>query len=280
MLQGEHSTKALTILTAAAFAASTRGVMGVPQATIHYLGNSGVAVDTPKHFLVFDYYLDETPGRRVLDEGVITPRSLPEDKSIIVFVSHNHADHFNPVIFKWKETRPNITYILSDDVRTQADCKRIAKDQTLALEDGVSIKAYDSTDAGVCFLVQVDGLTIFHAGDYNLWHWQDESTPKEVQTAKAHFLKILRAIQADQPSIDLSFFPVDPRIGRAHDAGAAFFCDKLRPALTTPMHFGDQFDVAAAYGARTDVGKVFAPNKRGDRMVFSKEEAAVLKEEL
>lgn len=247
--------------------------MDVPQATIHYLGNSGVAVNTSKHFLIFDYYLDETQGRRILEEGVVTPRNLPADKAVIVFVSHNHADHFNPVIFKWRESRPDITYVLSEDVRTQADCRRIAKDQVLALDGGVAVRAFDSTDAGVCFLVEADGLTLFHAGDFNLWHWQDESTPKEVQQAKAHFLKIMHAIQERQPRIDIAFFPVDPRMGRGHDAGAAFFADKLKPSLTIPLHFGEQYDVAAAYAARDDVGAVFAPKKRGDWVAFTKADA-------
>lgn len=240
------------------------------QAVIHYLGNSGVAVDTPKHFLIFDYYLDETQGRRVLEQGIVTPRSLPKDKSIVVFVSHNHADHFNPVIFKWRELRPDITYVVSDDVRTPAECLRIAQGQKLVLDSGLVVHAFDSTDAGVCFLVDVDGLTLFHAGDYNLWHWQQESTQQEVQLAKAHFLKILHAIEQHQPQIDVAFFPVDPRMGRGHDAGAAFFADKLKPALTVPLHFGQQYEVAAAYAARQDVGNVFAPKTRGDHTVFNK----------
>lgn len=244
------------------------GVEALPKATIHFLGNSGVAVKTEKHFLVFDYYLDDSPGRRRLEEGVVTARSFPEDLQGVVLVSHNHADHFNPVIFKWRETIPTVEYILSSDVRTHADCRRIQKDETLTLPDGMAVRAFDSTDAGVCFLVEVDGLTLFHAGDFNLWHWQDESTADEVKRAKHAFLTIMKQIQAQDPKIDIAFFPVDPRMGRGHDAGAAYFIDKLHPALTVPIHFGEQFDVAAAFAARTDVGRVFAPAHRGDVMEY------------
>ena len=39
---------------------------------------------------------------------------------------------------------------------------------------GVKIKAFGSTDIGISFLVSVDGVDIFHAGDLNWWHWWDE----------------------------------------------------------------------------------------------------------
>ena len=35
---------------------------------------------------------------------------------IFVFVSHDHSDHFNPVILSWKEQIPNIHYFLSFDI--------------------------------------------------------------------------------------------------------------------------------------------------------------------
>ena len=44
----------------------------------------------------------------------------------------------------------------------------------------VYVKAYGSTDIGISFLVKVDGLTIFHAGDLNWWHWKEDSLEEQL----------------------------------------------------------------------------------------------------
>ena len=71
-------------------------------ARITYLYHSGFVVETQNHVLVFDYYLDDVDAgkKRGIDAGVISLSDLPKNKKITVFVSHNHGDHFNPVIFK------------------------------------------------------------------------------------------------------------------------------------------------------------------------------------
>ena len=37
--------------------------------------------------------------------------------------------------------------------------------------DGVAIETLKSTDEGVAYIVHSDGITIYHAGDLNWWHW-------------------------------------------------------------------------------------------------------------
>ena len=37
-----------------------------------------------------------------------------------------------------------------------------------------SMFALKSTDEGVAFLVEVNGVVIYHAGDLNWWHWDEE----------------------------------------------------------------------------------------------------------
>ena len=41
--------------------------------------------------------------------------------------------------------------------------------------DGMKIRTLRSTDEGVAFFVRFKEMTIFHAGDLNWWHWEDES---------------------------------------------------------------------------------------------------------
>lgn len=141
------------------------------KAKVWYLAHSGFAVQTENSFLIFDYYLDEPKGGTIA-QGVIDPKELAE-KNVIVFVSHNHDDHFNPVVFEWQKTIPNIRYILSNDIPEIPNATMIGPDDTVEQEDLV-VKTYRSTDEGVAFLVQIDGLAIYHAGDLNWWHWEGE----------------------------------------------------------------------------------------------------------
>ena len=56
------------------------------------------------------------------------------------------------------------------------------------LPGDIKVKAYGSTDAGVSFLVTTSGgRKIFHAGDLNDWHWQDDSSRKRHWTAHIPF---------------------------------------------------------------------------------------------
>ena len=236
---------------------------------ITYLYHSAFVVETDNHFMVFDYYLDDIgPGqKRGLESGVISQSDLPRDKKITVFVSHNHGDHFNPVIFKWKKDQTNIEYVLSSDVRTRVKAVRMAPYEHVDV-NGLSVDTYGSTDAGVSFAVLADGVAIFHAGDFNLWHWVKESTPEEVKIAKRDFLREMENLK--DLHFDVAFFPVDPRMGHGYDAGAAHFARTMHPALIVPMHFGKRTEVGQSFSEKmTQSGQLaWAPSGRGDYCDF------------
>lgn len=102
-----------------------------------------------------------------------------------MLASHFHADHFNPHIFSWREQKADVRYILSKDIwRHRRSCCRdveahwLIKDGTYT-DDLLSVRAFGSTDVGVSFLLETEGLKIFHAGDLNNWHWMDECAEAE-----------------------------------------------------------------------------------------------------
>lgn len=223
------------------------------EATVTYLYHSGFFVTWRDTCMVFDYYEDTCEGKRLLTNGVVSPRDFADYKNVIVFVSHNHGDHFNPAIFKWRAVRPDICYVVSDDVRTREKAIRMGEYETAEIPGG-TVKTYGSTDEGVSFLVELDGLRIFHAGDLNLWHWKDESTPREVQQSKVEFLSVMDRLR-EEAKFDIAFFPVDPRMGTAYDAGAAYFVNKMQPRVFVPMHFGASIQVSQDFAARTDLPK-------------------------
>ena len=71
---------------------------------ITYIGHSGFAVRWDGHAAVFDYFQGEVP-------------EFEKDTKIYVFASHAHYDHFQPCIFEWASKYPDITYILSSDIK-------------------------------------------------------------------------------------------------------------------------------------------------------------------
>ena len=207
------------------------------KAKVWYLAHSGFAVQTESSFLIFDYYLDEPKGGTI-EQGVIDPKELAE-KNVIVFVSHNHDDHYNPVVFEWQKTIPNIRYILSNDIPEIPKAIMIGPDDTVEQEDLV-VKTYRSTDEGVAFLVQIDGLAIYHAGDLNWWHWEGEPETYNIKMAD-DYKKQIDLLAGER--IDLAFVPLDPRQERQYDWGVKYLLERNNVPYVVPMHFWNQPDV-------------------------------------
>lgn len=211
--------------------------------TYHY--NSGFSVRIGSTLLVFDYW--EGEGRKLTEVGRLTPNILKAFEQIYVFVSHAHPDHFDPVIYEWREGMP-VTYIVSHDMPVGTRGKRIQPLETLQLSPDIHVKAYDSTDLGVAFLVEAYGITIFHAGDLNLWHWRQESTLREIEAAENAYYECVAPLRGEK--IDVALFPVDPRQGMMYDAGANHFVLTYKPRLFIPMHWQDRPEVAIDYARR------------------------------
>lgn len=203
---------------------------------VTYLGHSGFAVVTTTAILVFDYYTDKADVlKKVLDEN----KNLP----VIFLVSHHHPDHFNPAIFNLAQNHTR-AYVLSNDIKSKYVPSDLAAawvspdDEIEQLPGRIDVKAFGSTDAGVSFLVTLpDGMTIFHAGDLNYWHWSKESTLEEVKIAYGRFVHIIRHLKSVAPDIDLVFFPVDPRLGQDYADGARLFLENINVKYFFPMHF-------------------------------------------
>ena len=136
---------------------------------VTYIQHSGFSVDFADMMLVFDYWTGEI--------------TIPEDKPVYVFVSHAHHDHFNEEIFEWERSGVDIRYILSDDTNADPAENRIllGPDEFCDLGN-IKIKTLRSTDEGVAFFVSIQTsesareVHIYHAGDLNWWHWEEEGT--------------------------------------------------------------------------------------------------------
>lgn len=218
------------------------------EAKIYYIYHSGFAIKTEKHFLIFDYYKEPIEKHETSQQSIVlSPKNIKDMKNVFVFSSHSHQDHFNPSILEWKNYNENIQYIFSKDIKIDKNKANYSflEEGEEKLFNNIYVKAYGSTDIGISFLVKVDGLTIFHAGDLNWWHWK-EDTLEEQALAESSFKDNIEKLQAEK-SIDIAFFPVDPRLQESYYIGGEYFAKKIHPKLLIPMHFGDEATITKEF---------------------------------
>ena len=226
--------------------------------SIDYLGGSGFLVAVGETAMLFDMS-QHGPDERILP----SKEDLSGFRRIYVFVSHRHDDHFSETIYDL--CGENAVYILGFDVPQPHRGTRMNPGDEQGFGP-VNVKAFGSTDEGVSFLVEYAGITIFHAGDLNLWHWRDESTVAEIEAAEKLFYACMEPIE--NQNIDLAFFPVDPRLGSMYDAGAGYFIMTVKPKIFIPMHFQGRTDVAARFAeiGQTPHTRVVALKNAGDHL--------------
>lgn len=226
------------------------------QILITYLGGSGFFVRMDGVGLLFD-----------ASETGPDPRTMPKKDALsgldalYVFVSHHHEDHFSKTVYElgWDSA----VYVLGFDVPEPNKGVRMHPGDELTLHDA-KIRAFGSTDEGVSFMVTLFGVTFFHAGDLNLWHWRDESSIAQIEAAERAFYDCVAPIPRD--TIDIAFFPVDPRQGSMYDAGAGYFVMTARPRFLIPMHFQGRSDAANRFAitARTSHTQILPITKAGE----------------
>lgn len=213
-----------------------------------YIYHSGYALEGAGFTIIIDYYKDSSENPV---NGIVHKQLLNNKGKLYVLSTHSHHDHFNKEILKWREIRPDIIYILSKDILDEGKAKitdGIFLDKFEEYRDEkLYIKAFGSTDKGISFYIEADDKKIFHAGDLNNWHWNEESTGEEIREAEAFFDTELTALVNEVKQLDLAMFPVDPRLGHDYMKGAEQFIDKIKTTIFAPMHFDTAYDKAAAF---------------------------------
>ena len=213
---------------------------------ITYIYHSGFIIENEEFAIIVDYYKDsaENTAHRLLETF---------KGKIYVLATHWHPDHFNRKILHWKNTRPDLQYILSSDIFKKKLVPQDFSGVSISKGDkwqdeNLCIKAFGSTDIGISFLIEAEGKKIFHAGDLNNWHWDEESTQEEIQEAEQNYLKEIKLLHDETQSLDVAMFPVDIRLGRNYMRGAEQFVDMISVGTFIPMHFGEGYNDANAFG--------------------------------
>lgn len=229
----------------------------VQKVDVRYLAHSGFAVSINDSLLIFDYYLDECDGQKAcLDTGVIRPEEIASYNRIFVFASHRHPDHFNPVILSWKEKLPQAKFFLSGDIpkKYRREWTNLLKPCETFEDDDIRIRTFKSTDEGVAFLVETEGLTIYHAGDLNWWHWDEEPLYRN-KDMEARFKKEVSMIQ-DYP-IDIAFLTADPRQDSAEFWGISWYLEHVDLKVGFPMHFWEDYRIMDRIRAEAERNPLF-----------------------
>jgi ankyrin repeat protein/L-ascorbate metabolism protein UlaG (beta-lactamase superfamily) len=198
------------------------------EALVWYTEQSGWAVRTANHFLVFDYYKpDPAPDQPGLANGWIVPAQI-KDLPVTVFISHSHEDHYSPAVFDWKKEIKDITYITGFNPEGKDGYIVLPPHEKKDL-NGMEIIAIESNDSGQGYFIKVDGVSIFHPGDHAN-RQRDFSGPftKEIDTLADLGLKA-----------DILFTPVSGcGFGDiiAVKKGAYYTMDRLSARYVFPMH--------------------------------------------
>ncbi|HXK50025.1 MAG TPA: ankyrin repeat domain-containing protein [Clostridiales bacterium] len=245
------------------------------EAKIFYLGHSGWAVKTKDHLLLFDYWDNENsakPGHPNINNGFLVPEEL-KNENVVVFMSHDHGDHYTPAMFGWKDKIENIKFVTGFDPKMNAADLNIVEGRKHLVIDGVDITTVPSTDTGVGFLVKTNGMTILHPGDH-------ANMDRELKGPYVTEIDYLAGLSG---KVDIAFFPVSGcnfRDQVALKSGVKYAIEKLNPSVVFPMHAGNNEasllkfkDEAEADGVKADF---YCAEYKGDRFIYSKSSSSIV----
>lgn len=216
---------------------------------VYYIMHSCFLVELEDRYLLFDYF-----NKDVVSDTVAFNGSLPEldpQKYLYVFASHSHKDHWWLENLRWADTRNNIHYILSKDIRLGRNYL-IRNGFDISIKDKItfvtSLKKYQvddmtietlrSTDAGVAFIVNVNGKNIYHAGDLNWWYAEGRGELYG-EVYGREYKRALKVIA--NRHFDIGFVVLDSRMGEdGYFLGMEHFIKNIECDYIFPMHmWGD-----------------------------------------
>lgn len=224
---------------------------------VTFIHHSAFAVELGEKLLIFDYFAPER-----MTELAFTGR-LPEltGKKVYFFASHKHRDHFDMDILSY--AGENVRYVLSKDTKMSANFLRkhgydpeylkqrmtyVDADQDVTVDD-LKIHTLRSTDEGVAFVVEVDGRTIYHAGDLHWWKWEGVGDLINGRNERGykHALRYLEG-----RLVNLAFVVLDPRLNADQFLGMDYFMKTVLADHVFPMHTWQNFEIIKQYKSRSD----------------------------
>lgn len=228
---------------------------------VTYLLNSGFVLELGDCAMVFDYYQDMQN---------LVPEKIKNKHEVYFFVSHAHYDHFNPKINEFAENTTK--YFISYDVRKNLPLaeKTIILEEYMSYDDkNIHVRTFSSTDEGVCFYIEKHGWKIFHAGDFNWWHWKGD-TEENNAFARNGFMKQLKRMNG--LNADIVFFPVDRRQEEFLDCGAREFCERVIVKNLITMHNvgNEKWVIPKDFPQKEEIQSIWSPEYTGEYHIITR----------
>jgi len=200
---------------------------------VTFLAHSGFLVELDGVNFLFDWWKGELPAL--------------SDKPLFCFASHGHGDHFAPQIFSLDDGSREVCFLLGKGIELSAEnrekwalspepAEKVAVldgNERMELPHGVTVETLPSTDEGVALIITYEGKTLYHAGDLNWWHWEEEPGDWN-RTMEADFKRYIEPLRGRH--IDLAFAPLDPRQGEAAGWGLRYLLELAEVQRLIPMH--------------------------------------------
>ena len=223
------------------------------EAVVWHLGNSGWAIKTKTKLLIFDYWgPGEIPDEPSLANGRINPSDI-NGLDTTVFVSHSHFDHYNQSILEWEKSIKNITYIFGWQAFKDSTHECFTGDREKREINDIHITNIRCDDGGSAFLVEVDGIVLYHSGDYSGDYRED-----------------MAFLSDGHKNIDLAFI----ESGSIYRHICRYTIMKLQPKMMFPMHaIGTEYEytIFAEQSKKKFPKTLFKCAKhRGDRYYYKK----------
>lgn len=246
---------------------------------VTYLNHSGFLLEWEHCYWIFDYYQGRLPR-------------LDAEKTIFVFCSHSHSDHFNPAVFALAEAYPSVKYVFSTQVRTA--CRKLDRNTKGVLLSAQQIEEVcarkpdpDRTQnrlyplPAITFLASrtdteiADGrgktmqvftlhstdcgcaFLIFYEGK-TIYHagdlhwWVWPGEPEKDNRQMTGNFKKEMECLAGK-QIDLAFSPLDARLEQWYARGMAYLLEQAHVRHVFPMHFWNEYSVMDRYLAEYPV---------------------------
>lgn len=204
---------------------------------VHFIVHSTFFIETKSAYLLIDYYEGELPD-------------VKPNKPLYVLASHSHSDHFSDSVFDFANRFSEIYFILSSDIfksrvpdSLMTKAVFISPYQKMNIGD-IEVETLKSTDMGVAFLIHVDDILLYHAGDLNDWVWNEAM---DFQNKQMHQSYINQMDKLKDKNIFAAFVPLDPRQEDDYNCGMLGFIENSNAEIIFPMHMWGDYSVVAKF---------------------------------
>ena len=251
------------------------------EARVIYAGHSGWIIQTTEKVLVFDYWANNEAPNPGFSNGTFSAEDM-SGKEVYVFASHDHGDHYDPAIHEWASTVKNIHYIYGfDPAKSWVHTKEgyngpkytFIQENTSQNVMDVKVTTIKSNDTGQGFLVETDGISIWHPGDHAWFAAEDEEV----------FKKEIDFVASINNQIDFAFLPVIGCPSRWQKdyiiEGFFYSIDQLHPKTVYPMHsFRNEHllkEFAQLADQRNSSAKIICVENKGDFDLYTGNTVAI-----